>query len=582
MKKVLSLLLAVTLVFAATVPSCAYFDSHTGGQTKTIGACGYIDEDGGLWLWGPNNWCQCGQEKCSWIDTPVKAMDHVVAFDRNEHCVIALKDDGSVWTLGLDYSAERQYIKGYQKSDGKAVYSYAATPDPVKRLDGCIAVAVGRLPEFAALKKDGSLYTWGDTTGGCLGFDTATGGPTDLSYFAQGKSGTKLGEIIKPYKIMSGVKAIAMGKYMGMAVKTDNSLWYWGSAGWFGSYSYSPDVDAPQKILDGVTQMCAGDLAGAVKTDGSAWIWGDGKNFTKRVKIADNVLKISSSAEGTQNPATDAYEYDTYVLKKDGTLWAKNGTVKLYDNVNDVHSDFGGFEFGTQTLVLLNDGRLIALKGSEAYAKGEKLEKDTVIAEHVALSGKPFSSIHTDDAATRVGGFVDVHENDWFAKSVAWAVDKGITSGTSKNTFSPSKTCSVAEILTFLWVSQGAPQPASLSHYTNVNGEWYTQSANWAYEQGLIESAVFPANDPCTRYMAVEYLWKLEGCPDVRKEGHYTYVIDVPYGEDDPVQWALREGITSGVAKSTDSFGGIYFAPERTCTRAQIVTFLYAAYEVRQ
>ena len=581
MRRLFALIITLCTALAVSAPCFAQYESHAAGVTNTVSCFGYIDENGCLWMWGANYYCQAGQEKAEWVDTPAMVMDHVVSFEHNNSATIILKDDGSVWTLGLDYAEERMYVSTKYK-DGREVYSYSYTPEPVKRLDDCVAVAVGRSPCFAALKSDGSLYVWGDQTGGCLGYGDEYPEDMDVSYFEMKGMGEKGGSVIKPYRLMTDVKAICMGKYMGLAIKNDDSLWYWGSSPWAGLTSMSsPDVDPPQKILDGVVQTGGGDESGAVMTDGTAWRWGGDRMMKDRLKLGDDVKKIAFM-RGRWNDNSDKIEYDAFVLKNDGTLWADNGTRKIYDNVNDIYTGENDFPGGRQDLVLLNDGTLIALKGSNLYSWKETIEEDTVVARNVALAGKGFGSVKSADVIDIVGSFTDVRRTDWFADAVEWAMYEAVTSGTSATTFSPSKECTVAEILTFLWNSQGRPEPMSTDHFTNVGpSDWYLSSASWACETGLVDEGFFPASEPCTRYMAVEYLWKLEGSPDVRKDGYYAYVVDVKYGPDYPVQWAIRENITKGVGKDTDIYGGIYFAPEQVCTRAQIIQFLYAAYEMR-
>ena len=107
MKKIFALIMTLCLAAAAGMPCFAQFESHAANQTNTVSSCGYIDENGCLWMWGHNGYCQAGQEKAEWIDTPAMIMDHVVSFEHNNSATIILKDDGSVWTLGLDYAEER-------------------------------------------------------------------------------------------------------------------------------------------------------------------------------------------------------------------------------------------------------------------------------------------------------------------------------------------------------------------------------------------------------------------------------------------------------------------------------------------
>ena len=171
----------------------------------------------------------------------------------------------------------------------------------------------------------------------------------------------------------------------------------------------------------------------------------------------------------------------------------------------------------------------------------------------------------TEEPAPETPAFTDVP--DWCANEVAWAAERGITGGTTPTTFSPDTTCNTAQILTFLWRAAGEPA-ASTDPFPETAGQYYADAAAWAHEEGLIES--FEAGLPCTRAMVVEFLWKLEGSPAASGENTFTDVAsDASYAQ--AVAWAAENGITGGV-------GGGRFAPDSTCTRGQIVTFLYRAF----
>ena len=166
-------------------------------------------------------------------------------------------------------------------------------------------------------------------------------------------------------------------------------------------------------------------------------------------------------------------------------------------------------------------------------------------------------------------GFGDVPSGAYFADAVNWAVKQKITSGTTDRTFSPYQTCTTAQILTFLWRAAGSPEPAGENPFTDVDeGAYYCKAALWAAEQGLISGTRFQGGSPCTRAQTVTYLWKLAGSPAA--DG--AAFADVPAGTDQAqaAAWALSKGVTNGTTAAT-------FAPDNTCTRAQIVTFLYRA-----
>ena len=166
-------------------------------------------------------------------------------------------------------------------------------------------------------------------------------------------------------------------------------------------------------------------------------------------------------------------------------------------------------------------------------------------------------------------GFGDVPSGAYFADAVNWAVKQKITSGTTDHTFSPYQTCTTAQILTFLWRAAGSPEPTSENPFTDVDeSAYYCKAALWAAEQGLISGTRLQGGSPCTRAQTVTYLWKLAGSPAA--DG--AAFTDVPAGTDQAqaAVWALSKGVTNGTTAAT-------FAPDDTCTRAQIVTFLYRA-----
>ena len=168
--------------------------------------------------------------------------------------------------------------------------------------------------------------------------------------------------------------------------------------------------------------------------------------------------------------------------------------------------------------------------------------------------------------------FSDVAAKDWFADSVRWAIEKGITNGTSSTTFSPNDTCTQEQIITFLYRANGTPATSISNPYADVTANaWYYDAVRWGYQNGLRKDASFGVAKPCSRSDVVFYLWTLAGKPAPTKAAVFT---DVPDGASyaQAVAWAVEKGITTGT-------GAAAFSPNDTCTRAQIVTFLYRAYK---
>ena len=167
--------------------------------------------------------------------------------------------------------------------------------------------------------------------------------------------------------------------------------------------------------------------------------------------------------------------------------------------------------------------------------------------------------------------FTDMPADAYYAEAVKWAVTEGITSGTTATTFSPNSGCTRGQVVTFLWRAAGEPEPSStVNPFTDVSADAYNYKAIlWAYENGITggtTATTFAPNATCTRAQIVTFLYRANG-QTVDSGNVFTDVpADAYYA--DAVNWAVAEGITGGTTATT-------FAPNATCTRAQVVTFLY-------
>ena len=167
--------------------------------------------------------------------------------------------------------------------------------------------------------------------------------------------------------------------------------------------------------------------------------------------------------------------------------------------------------------------------------------------------------------------FADVKAGAYYAAPVTWAILNRITDGTSGTTFSPDLTCTNAHILTFLWRACGSRVVDATNTFSDVKeSDYFYQAALWAKSMGMITSDKFSPNTPCTRASAVLMIWKARGGSPVSTTTNFT---DVPANSEyaTAVAWAVENGITDGTSKTT-------FSPDRICTRAQIVTFLYRGF----
>ena len=169
-------------------------------------------------------------------------------------------------------------------------------------------------------------------------------------------------------------------------------------------------------------------------------------------------------------------------------------------------------------------------------------------------------------------GFVDVPASAYYADAVKWAVEKGITTGTSATTFSPEASCTRAQMVTFLWRAAGSPAPkATTTAFTDLDkSAYYYDAVLWAVEQGITtgtSATTFSPNATVTRGQTVTFLYRFAGQPAVSGSSSFTDVNSSDYYAA-AVQWAKEQGITSGTSDTT-------FSPTSDCTRGQIVTFLY-------
>lgn len=170
--------------------------------------------------------------------------------------------------------------------------------------------------------------------------------------------------------------------------------------------------------------------------------------------------------------------------------------------------------------------------------------------------------------------FRDVKQGDYFYDAVQWAVEKGITEGTSANTFSPNASCTRAQMVTFLWRAAGSPAPKSTTNpFRDVRStDYYYDAVLWAVENGITSGTgadTFAPNATVTRGQTVTFLYRAAGSPAVGGNAGFSDVNANDY-YNSAVAWAAENNITGGVGNGN-------FAPNADCTRAQIVTLLYRA-----
>lgn len=168
--------------------------------------------------------------------------------------------------------------------------------------------------------------------------------------------------------------------------------------------------------------------------------------------------------------------------------------------------------------------------------------------------------------------FEDVRFFQWYTEPVLWAVEAGITNGMDATHFVPDGTCTRAQIVTFLWRANGSPKATSNNNpfYDVPMGQWYTDAVLWAVEMGITtgtSAMTFSPDAGCTRGQVATFLWRSQNQPSTKGSNIFADIAQGTYYYD-AVLWAVEQGITNGMGDGT-------FAPDATCTRGQIVTFLY-------
>ncbi len=545
-KRLISLALTLAICLGLTVPAFAEQTAVVGRPmpVSSARAEAYIDINHDLWTWGWNkdgvlgNGTQAPLTGMVLTETPSKVLDNVQSVSAGAFSTCAVKTDGSLWVWGANETNDLGF-QGGNDSDATYVYNVPIQTIPYKLMDNVAAVCNGQ-SSTAAIKKDGSLWIWGSSL---LGYDEYKPKKLADNVIAVSLCISRLAYVTAdhtlwtkeftdaPQKVMSDVIDVAVGYDYMMVIKSDNSLWSWGQngQGQLGIDSVEPS-DVPIKIMDGVKQISVDDRrVAAVKLDNSLWVWGDNSDYQL------GTTKVSARKTG----------FNPYQI-----LWTPE---KIMDDV--AYADMGD-----SFLVVKTDGSFYTREqGEMAQVPGVTIALDTAATTTPVTPVTPPSS-----------GFSDVPDNAYYAAPVKWAVSHNITNGTTDTTFSPDQTCTTAQILTFLWRACGEPAAVGRDPFTNVStSDYYYTAAMWASQKGMVTGPTFPADTPCTRANAVKFIWQAMGSPAPTTTARFADVAgNASYAQ--AVSWAVGAGVTNGTSSTT-------FSPNNTCTRGQIVTFLYRA-----
>lgn len=286
--------------------------------------------------------------------------------------------------------------------------------------------------------------------------------------------------------------------------------------------------------------------------------------FVARYGATESRFASLASAElnVTTNAALSGGGYTYYTIKAtagvNGAI-SPSGSVSVREGRNQTFTITPNTGYAISNVKI--DGKSVGAVKSYTFenVKGNH----TIEAIFMKANGNP-----------QTGVFVDVPEGSYYEEAVAWAVENGITKGTSDTTFDPNGICTRAQAVTFLWRAAGCPAPKTITMpFTDVKaGSYYYDAVLWAVENGITKGTsdtTFSPDVTCSRAQIVTFLWRSEKSPAAGSSNPFTDVAADAYYAD-AVLWAVKEDVTKGTTDTT-------FDPNADCTRAQIVTFIWRA-----
>ena len=279
-------------------------------------------------------------------------------------------------------------------------------------------------------------------------------------------------------------------------------------------------------------------------------------------ELSGKVTYVAPSYSGSSSSYDPTYSVSTPSKTEHGTVTVSPKSASKGDTVTVTVKPDSGYVLETLTVTDKN-GNELTLKD-----KGNGKYTFTMPAGKVEVK----ATFMEDNSMLNF--FYDVPNNAYFYEAVKWAVKNGITTGVGNNLFAPEQPCTRAQIVTFLWRAAGSPEPkGAASGMTDVvSGSYYEKAVAWAIENGITTgttTSTFSPDATCTRAQAVTFLARALKA----KAASAAEFSDVPTDSyfADAVAWAAANGVTEGI-------GGGLFGSDNDCTRGQIVTFLYRAY----
>lgn len=483
-----------------------------------------IKKDGSLWMWGLNDCGQLGNGNQG--DTvfngqvyqlsPVKIMDGVAAVCCGFSHTAVIKTDGSLWLFGNnEYGAIGNNHQGNDtrsRDYANGTAEYPIQTIPVKIMDDVVCVSCG-FKFTAAVKKDGTLWTWGDNQYGQLGI-----GERGSESLNNGIPVFYRNDRYVPTKILDDVISVSCGGSHAAALKQDGSLWIWGQNGsgclGVGSTSAAEkdgyNSTVPLKIMDNVSSVnCGTCITAAQKTDGSLWMWGQNRFYSLiDANTSQDIGVPTKITDGCRAIAVGGDAITAYIIKNDNTLYGWG--LKKYVGIGD--------ENGKQTTPVKVLGNMALPSGTNPVAIPDvpsswaKVEVETAIAAELvpeALQKNYTKSVSRADVAQMFINLIEqssgkdidrlmnekgvsINRNAFTDTSdyAAFAANAlGIINGTGNNQFSPDGTFTrsqIAAIINRVAKVLGVNTDGYTHSFTDVVGHWVDSELGWPSSVGII------------------------------------------------------------------------------------------------
>lgn len=350
--------------------------------------------------------------------------------------------------------------------------------------------------------------------------------------------------------------------------------------------AYSDSIKAV-KISDGVTSIgnwaffCCTNMSRigipASVTRIGAWSLA-GCVSLKSITIPDSVTNLGDGAFCVSSGLTSVkMPRRLSVIPGSAFYQCENLTeIVIPENVNAIQSSaFAGCKKLVK-IIFSGDAPKIskdAFQNVTATAYYDPAKKDWDTNQMAQYGGKLTWKKQT--AEKPANPFGDVKAGAYYEEPVLWAVSQNITKGMTATTFAPDDKCIRAQVVTFLWRAAGQPEPISNDNpFVDVKStDYFYKAVLWAVEQGItngMDATHFGSKKECTRGQVATFLWRTQGKPEAANKDHPFTDIKAGAYYYDAVLWAVESGVTKGMSVTS-------FAPDSTCTRGQIVTFLHRA-----